>query len=56
LYSSSTKFSFPFLKNGSKDAGDDCREEGKEEKEKEADLFYGRPESFLSAITASAAF
>ena len=39
--------------DGSKDAGDDYRVEGREKKEKETDLFYGRLESLLSAITAS---
>jgi hypothetical protein len=38
--------------DGSKDAGD-YRKEGTEEKEEGTDLFYKRPESFLSAITAS---
>ena len=39
--------------DGSKDAGDDYRVEGREKKEKETDLFYGRLESLLSAIIAS---
>ena len=44
---------FGTFEDGSRDAGDNYRVEGREKKEKETDLFYGRLESFLSAITAS---